>query len=255
MQLRFLAFAAGLAVASTASGDTGLPQMMIRVEGQAHAPGEYAVVAGGRLSQAMVAARPKFEAYGPGVAFLRESERVRQVRLRAGLEHDLTILQKSKDSSIANAATDLSLWLDAHDATGRIPLAVNDMRLMQVQPKSDPTLESGDVLIIPSRPNTIKVMGAVAATCELDHEPLRDARDYLSDCPTNAGADPNDLYVIQPDAHILRLGIAMWNRADPQSVAPGGVIFVPIRQRAVDTVDATFNAEFAAFVATQVLRP
>jgi len=255
MQLRSLALAAGLAVAFSASGDTGLPPMMIRVEGQAHAPGQYTVVAGGRLSQALAAARPKLEAYEPGIALVRESERVEQIRLRAGLEHDLITLQKSKDSSIANAATGLLRWLDGHDATGRIPLSVNDMRLMQVQPKSDPPLESGDVLIIPSRSKTIKVMGAVAAPCELHHEPLRDARDYLSACPTNAGADPNDLYVVQPDAHTVRIGIAMWNRADPQSVAPGGVIYVPIRQRAVDTVDGTFNAEFAAFVATQVLHP
>lgn len=36
---------------------------------------------------------------------------------------------------------------------------------------------------------------------------------------------------------------------------PGGVIFVPLRQHAVAAVDSTFNAEFAAFIATQALQP
>ncbi|MNC79941.1 hypothetical protein D3C75_1325760 [compost metagenome] len=54
---------------------------------------------------------------------------------------------------------------------------------------------------------------------------------------------------------VQRIGIALWNRAGPQAVAPGGVIFVPLRQHAIDAVDSAFNAEFAAFIATQALQP
>ncbi|UUS13455.1 capsule biosynthesis GfcC family protein [Stenotrophomonas sp. CD2] len=79
--------------------------------------------------------------------------------------------------------------------------------------------------------------------------------DYLRDCTVTSAADRNDLYVVQPDMTVQKVGVAQWNRTDPQAVAPGGVIFVPLRQHAIDAVDSAFNAEFAAFIATQAPHP
>jgi len=228
---------------------------MVHVEGQVHTPGDYALPAGARLSHLLAAARPANQAYLPGVALFRERDRLEQVRLRAGIEHDLIDLQANKNPAIAEVAGQLLQWVDARDATGRVPLTTTDVRLMQVQPAEDPLLASKDRLHLPMRPMTVTVMGAVRAICELPHQPERDARDYLQDCPVTTAADPSDLYVVQPDMVVQRLGIALWNRADPQAVAPGGVIYVPIRQRAADRLDRSFNTDFATFIATQALTP
>ncbi len=256
MQLRFLALAAGLVWACTAWTATARPaSLLARVDGQVHAPGDYTLAAGARLSSLLAAARPDTQAYLPGAALFRENDRLEQVRLRAGIEHDLADLQDHKRPEIAMAAEQLLQWIDARDATGRVPLAATDARLMQVQPAADPVLASKDRLYFPSRPKNITVMGAVGAACELPHQPERDARDYLRDCPATKAADPSDLFVIQPDMVIQQLGIALWNRADPQAVAPGGVIYVPLHQRAISGVDRSFNTDFAAFIATQALTP
>ncbi|QHB71208.1 capsule biosynthesis GfcC family protein [Stenotrophomonas sp. 364] len=256
MQLRFLALATGLVWSCTTW--TAMAQsasLIARVDGQVHAPGDYTLATGARVSSLLATARPGTQAYLPGAALFREHDRLEQVRLRAGIEHDLIDLQDHKRPEIAKVAEQLLQWIDARDATGRVPLATTDVRLMQVQPMADPVLAPGDKLHFPPRPTTITVMGAVGAACELPHQPERDARDYLRDCSITKAADPSDLFVIQPDMVVQRIGIALWNRADPQTVAPGGVIYVPLREREINKVDPSFNTDFAAFIATQALTP
>lgn len=256
MQLRFLALATGLVWSCTTWTATAQSAPLIaRVDGQVHAPGEYTLATGARLSSLLAAARPDTQAYLPGAALFREHDRLEQVRLRAGIEHALVELQDHKRPEIAKVAAQLLQWIDTRDATGRVRLAATDVRLMQVQPLANPVLAPKDKLHLPIRPTTITVMGAVDAACELPHQSERDARDYLRDCPITKAADPSDLFVIQPDMVVQQIGIALWNRADPQAVAPGGVIYVPMRQGEINKVDPSFNTDFAAFIATQALTP
>ncbi len=257
MGFRFLPLLAALLAAGPAlANKSPAPgNLEVVVDGALSAPGSYTVAVGTRLSRLLATTQPTADAYLPALALYRPHARLQQVRLRAGLQHDLDLLEEHQDPQIADAATGLSRWLQDHPASGRIRLPVNDMRLMQVQAGSDPVLEQGDVLIAPRRPATITVVGAVESTCELTHQPLRDAHEYLRECAATPAADPDELYVVQPDMTVQKIGIALWNRADPQPVAPGGVIFVPLRQHAVAAVDSTFNAEFAAFIATQALQP
>ncbi|MBN5091057.1 capsule biosynthesis GfcC family protein [Stenotrophomonas maltophilia] len=257
MALRFLLLLAVLLAsgAALANGSAASRNLEVVAEGALLAPGSYTVAAGTRLSQLMATTHPASDAYLPGIALYRKGARPQQVRLRAGLQYSLDLLEEDQDPQIATAATALSRWLQDHPASGRMPLPINDMRLMQVQRGSDPILEQGDALRVPRRPNKITVLGAVESACELPHQPLRDVRDYLRDCTVTSAADRNDLYVVQPDMTVQKVGVAPWNRTDPQAVAPGGVIFVPLRQHAIDAVDSAFNAEFAAFIATQAPHP
>lgn len=226
----------------------------VQVTGAVSTPGTFDIPSGGRLADALIAAHPTDDAYLTGSLFLRESARAAQRRLRVGIAHDLQELQKSSRPSIAQAAISLAQWLEEHPATGRVRQSINP-RLMQVQPQANPVLAHGDTVVVPARPATIRVMGAVLAECQLKHDPLRDARDYLRDCATTDAAEPDDLYVIQPDGNVQQLGIAAWNRSDPQAVAPGGTLYVPLEKSSVRKVDESFNSEFAAFIATQPIDP
>lgn len=230
------------------------PQVRVEVTGNVRTPGQFDIPAGGRLADALIAARPAPDAYLPGTMFLQEQAKRPQLRLRAGLAHDLAQLQRSANADIQQAAGVLARWLEDHQATGRVRQSV-DMRLIQVQPQSNPVLGTGDAIVVPGRPQVIRVMGAVLAECRVQHEPLRDAKDYLRRCPASAAADRNDVYVIQPDGLIQQLGIALWNRADPQPIAPGGTLYVPLAESAAAAVDGAFNSEFAAFIATQPITP
>lgn len=229
-------------------------QVTVSAFGNVQNPGTFTIPVGGRVSDLLIAARPSEAAYLPGLMFKREQARLNQLRLRAGLLHDLSEMQRSSKADVQTAASALAKWLDNHHATGRV-LQQSDFRLLQVQPRSNPALAAGDSLTVPTRPKTIRIIGAVAAYCELEHIPLRNAQDYLHDCPSSTAADRNYVYVIQPDGTVQQLGVAAWNRADPQTIAPGGSLYIPFAISKAGVIDDDFNHEFAAFIATQPMTP
>ena len=68
----------------------------------------------------------------------------------------------------------------------------------------------------------------------------------------SAFADPDWLYVIEPDGRVFRQGIALWNRSAALALAPGAVLYVPFKPRAIEpAADADFNRDMARFIATQ----
>jgi hypothetical protein len=233
---------------------TGVQAAQIHIEGAAEAAGEYELSAGARLADGLLLARPNTDAYALGTSLERPHALKAQVRLRAGLQYGAGQLAESADAQVVTLAQALQTWLETHPATGRTPIT-GPARLIQVQPANNPVLATGDRLRFPLQPRTITVMGAVEQECELPHVPQRDARDYLRDCHPSPLADRNDIYVIQPDGRIQQLGIGLWNRADPQAVAPGGTVFVPVRASLIKHIDPLFNSDFATFIATQPINP
>ncbi|MCY1436611.1 Capsule biosynthesis GfcC [compost metagenome] len=114
-------------------------------------------------------------------------------------------------------------------------------------------LSAGDALIYPPRPTTVRVEGAVTSECELPHTPLQPAVDYLKACPRDAGANPDLVYVIQPDGKVIEEGVALWNETKPVPPAPGARIYVPVHSSGMGDPTPDLNAELAAFIATQPL--
>jgi len=257
MQIRSIALVASLLLSALpvcAAGQDAQSTLQVQVTGQVRTAGTFDIPPGGRLADALIAAHPTQDAYLAGTLFLRERERTAQRRLHAGLVHDLQELQKSSRPGVVQTAAALAQWLEEHQASGRVRQYIAP-RLMQVQPQANPVLAQGDTVVVPPRPTTVRVMGAVVADCRLKHEPLRDALDYLRDCVASDAADRNELYVIQPDGNVQKMGIAAWNRSDSQAVAPGGTLYVPLEQSSARIVDEDFNSEFAAFIATQPVTP
>ena len=235
-----------------AQPDSGAVQ--VQVSGEVRRAGTIQISKGGRLADVLHVAQPTAEAYLLGASLQREPEREAQMRQRAGLQYILQQLPGHEDEDVRRVGVQLDTWLRAHPATGRLRLML-ERRLMQAQPLANPPAGSGDRILIPRRPQTVHLIGALQAPCELPHDPLMDAPEYLAQCPVSAAADADTLYVVQPDGLVQTLGVAAWNRADPQAVAAGGTIYVPIRQSALEELDTAFNEEFASFVATQPVEP
>lgn len=225
----------------------------VSVEGAVQAPGQYTVPANARIGDAVIAAKPDIHAYVLGAALIRDQARTEQIRLKAGLLYDLQELGKHRDSAIATSADQLANWLQAQPITGRVPGQQLEPRLLRLRPELNPEVRPGDQVIYPTRPDQIKVIGAVKQSCELPQVPAQDANAYLLACPASTAADHDNIYVIQPDGVVQPIGIALWNRSSPQPLAPGAILYVPIAERAVRTVDPEFNRQFADFLATQLL--
>lgn len=209
-----------------------------------------------RLSDAALAAQPLPSAYLLGAAWLRPSLRRHQLRLKAGVLFDLTSLQqrarRQDHPALAALAGSLHDWIAPMPVRGR-ELALLDPRVVEVDASANLPLRDGDRLYYPWRPRSIRVVGAVRHPCTLPLVPLQDARRYLAACPSSAQADLDTIYVIEPDGRVFVQGIALWNRGAARFLAPGAVIYVPLRPRSIAPIDPGLNHDLAAFLATQLL--
>ncbi|WP_255516484.1 capsule biosynthesis GfcC family protein [Luteimonas suaedae] len=243
-----------LAIAASAPALGQPPALRATVEGAVQRPGVHEFPAGSRLADAALAAMPDPQAYPLGAALLRREAVIAQTRAKAGLLYDLQALQSQArtGAEVAVAADRLRQWLGTLPVTGRVRNRL-EPRALEADPRENRPLADGDRFLYPLRPDSIRVVGLVAQACELEHVPLRDAKAYLHDCPPAPLSDRDWLYVIQPDGHVERLGIAAWNRSAPHPLAPGAVLYVPLSERALGEIDAGFNAALADFIATQPL--
>lgn len=210
-----------------------------------------------RLSDAALAAQPLPQAYMLGAAWLRPNLLESQRRLKAGVLFDLTSLQRrahdDDKSELATIAGSLAAWITSMPVTGRQPGSLLDPRAVEVNAEQNLPVATGDRLYYPLRPDTIRVVGAVRQNCTLPLVPLQDARNYLASCPGTGEADLDNIYVIEPDGRVFVQGIALWNRSAPRVLAPGALIYVPLRARAIKAIDPALNGDLAAFLATQLL--
>jgi hypothetical protein len=241
----------GLTLSTTMFANT-----RIEVLGAVSAPGEKEIAEGLRLGDLMGQLRIDPLGYWLGASWQRESLKQEQQRLKAGVLFDLIQLQRlallQDEPSLANAARRLNEQVTQLPVTGRRfyrldPLAV------ELNLAHSPKLQGGDRLIFPLRPDSIRVTGAVSNDCKLPFAPLQQAYQYAQQCPALAEADPDYLYLIQPDGQVSRLGIALWNREEEAPPAPGAILLIPLDATRVDAITPDLNRELAEFLATQPL--
>lgn len=250
------AIVAILCLGLAAAALPALAQMQIRIEGAVDHPGVLNVKDSARLSDAALAAQVQPGAYMLGAAWLRPSLQPKQQRLKAGVLFDLDSLHlrslQHGDDALAEEVGRLRNWVATLPVTGRTP-ALLDPRPVEADAAANLPLLPGDRLFYPSRPGTIRIVGAVRQPCTLPLHPMQDARIYLAACPYARRADRDWIYVIEPDGRVFHQGVALWNRSRPLSLAPGAMIYVPLPARAARRVDDTLNHDVATFLATQTL--
>lgn len=229
-------------------------QPVVKFSGEIESSHSHFPAPDGRLASALLAARPSSRAFPPATVFTREAARKEQIRLKAGIEHDLDQLMIHGEPTIASLAGRLRRWIARMPVTGRKGI-VTDARLMELQPQHNPRIEAGDTITYLARPSTVEVVGAVVKPCTIEHSPLDDATDYVKKCPSTGEADPDQIVVIQIDGTIQIQGVALWNRSDPQHVSPGSRILVPIATREIAQIAPDLNEDLSRFIATQLPSP
>lgn len=226
------------------------------VSGEVRNPGPIPLAPEARLLDVITASQPDAQGYWLGAAWLRQPLLAQQARLKAGVLFDLQTLQRAALAAgregRALAAARLYQQVQALPVTGR-QRAMLDPVAVEVGFAPNPLVSEGDRLVYPSRPHSVRVVGAVAAACTLAFQALQRPLDYLHACPALAEADRDYLWLIQPDGHVTRLGIAAWNREEGTPPAPGSTLLVPIRSDDLDPPTPELNQQLAEFLATQPL--
>src|SRR5690606_35470208 len=132
--------------------------------------------------------------------------------------------------------------------TGRVPAELNPLQLMI--PTRNPLLEPGDRLVYPTRPDHVRVLGAVQAPCVLAFDVQAQLRAYLRQCPAHAAMDKDQVFVIQPDGRVQEVGIAARN-AQPVNIAVGAVIYRPVSSALLSPDTPGFIRDAADLLAIQ----
>lgn len=229
----------------------------VTVSGRVAHAGVQHLPAQSRLSDAVLKADVLPDAYPLGAAWLRASLRETQSRWKAGLLYDVGLLRAQArlddKPAVLKLASRLQRRWRALPVTGRQRQVLLDPRPLEISTQNR-LLGDGDRIVYPPRPHTVRVVGAVAQPCFLSFVAMQTARQYRAACPLTAVASVDWLYIIEPDGRVTRRGIALWNRRPAQPVAPGAMIYVPIKSDVLPkTVRAVFNDDAARFLSTQVL--
>jgi protein involved in polysaccharide export with SLBB domain len=218
----------------------------VRLEGEFNSAGVYGVEPGETLGQLIQRAGGlTAQAYLYGAQFLREStKKEQQVRLDQFVMEMERQSQQTIAMRTANAPIEETALLSAQagneqqriqrlrrlQATGRIVLDLNPnkndlSKLMNLQ------LEDGDRFIVPPRPATVNVLGAIYNANSFLNDPQLRIRDYVE----KAGgytrtADKTHVYLIRADGSVVpRNGheSLLGKAFDAGHLEPGDTIVVP----------------------------
>ncbi len=222
----------------------------VEIAGEVMRPGTYSILEGETLSQLLERAggfTPR--AYPAGASFTRESvktlQQMQMQTLADRIEQSLTSLQ-FKETDNAKMATSMAAQqelvkrLRNTEATGRIVVELDNPNRMRAE-DHDMVLSNGDKLYVPSRNDTISVLGAVYSPNALRHSKGMTVAQYLNEAggATSVG-DMNNLYVIRADGKVhalsnYREGWWIFRKGLMSSqLNPGDTIIVPEKVEWVD---------------------
>lgn len=240
-------------------------QTAVRLEGRVLHPGDHQLGTEARLLDAVRAAAIRPDAYLLGAAWLHADSQASQRALKLGLLFDLGVIARSARLhgrlSRAELAERLAIQLGVMAVTGREVNTMDPVRL-ELDPRANRRLSSGDRIVYPSRPSDVTVRGAVSDDCVLAFVALRSAAEYVRNCSLHSEADADWVYIVQPEGVVVRRGVAVWNGERSEPPAPGAQIVVPLRDGGGSDGDdelveggiRRFNDALATFIATQPLK-
>jgi len=222
---------------------TDRQSVLVRVEGEVVNPGNYYVppntpledivqLAGGFTQRAFV--------FGAGLS--RQSIASQQ---KKSFEEAIDLFEIAlastplqSDSITAQRAPEVQLGA-AKETLSKLREAKPDGRLvLETKPDSQSlprgiTLENGDRLVIPPRPTSIGVFGAVyrPASFQSDETNPRRIREYIELAGgTLEAANRDDVFVVRANGSVLTRSQGAFNA----KAIPGDVVFVPIRTKTND---------------------
>ena len=224
-------------------------RVYVRVEGEVSNPGVYQMSSGDNL-QSLVdkAGGLTRDAYLFGSAFYREEVKKTQTdnfeklirRLEAESSAALTQSSQSNGASDTLAATAQARIQVAQAAqrqaldrlrtikpTGRIALDVPASGGDSVANLPALRLESGDRLVVSSRPDFVYVFGSVNVESALIHKPGKTVVDYLEQAGLTSGADRENVILVRADGSAQTNSSNWSNSVLRTQVMPGDTLVLP----------------------------
>lgn len=100
-----------------------------------------------------------------------------------------------------------------------------DIDLIRINDSYNSLIDGRFLLVLPPRPSTVTVLGAVAQTGDLAWQGQKTSKDYLKQAGLLDNAETSFVWIIQPDGKAIKQPIAYWNHQE-QDIAPGASLYV-----------------------------
>ncbi len=222
---------------------------LVSLEGEVGSPGVYQLAPGDTL-QSVVARAGGFtpQAYLYGIEFSREETRQRQrENLTAAIARleSLSAVQAARDAAnrrddptgaastvaVSNAATQAQLSrLRNVQPNGRIALELAP-EVSSLVALPEVPLESGDRIVVPTRPGFVTVAGAVVNSNAFLWRPGRTAGEYLRMAGADEAAETANMFILRADGTVSHANDSRSlfgrNNLESQVMQPGDALIVP----------------------------
>lgn len=207
-----------------------------------------------RLSEWLLQNSKNNEAYYLGTSWLAKSEITEQTIQKNTLLQTLDKLPAPKrEPSFETSRKALRTLIEEMPVTGRVALPATNPRFLEIQPKLNPILSSGDRVTIPTAPTSITVIRSDGLLCKVRYQANVEARQYFRACRSQQVLT-DWAWIVEPDGTVKKVSTAAWNESKQDVPAPGSWIWSPPRGSGWTSREAQiFSEQFTAFLATQAL--
>lgn len=217
--------------------------LKVNLYGEVRFPGEYTIRKGESLNEVINRAGGFTEfSYPEGAIFTRQALRAQQQQQLNKLSEDLRrdIAAKSFNSSITDAAlsyTDMKNLIDdlaKVKAVGRLVINLPSI----VEGKRDIPLENNDSLYIPSKKNSITVMGEINFSSSHIYDSTLTVDDYIARSGgLKQRADDDRIYIVKASGLVkVPDGGSWFGPSKDEMLEPGDTIIVPLNTEHVDNL-------------------
>ncbi|WP_197469509.1 SLBB domain-containing protein, partial [Oleiphilus sp. HI0125] len=175
-------------------------------------------------------------AYVPGAVFtrieLKEQQEKRLQEMQRRLAEDIAKAQlvekdASRRSGDIGKAQELLTQLQQTPALGR--LVVDLRKVLAEDPDYSIPLQNGDALTIPSRKNSVTIIGEVQLPISQVFEPKLDYTDYIERSGgTTDKADEDRIYIIKANGGVQLPDSGHWFASNDAQMEPGDTVVVPL---------------------------
>lgn len=205
----------------------------VLLSGEVARPGLYSIRKGETLADVLRRAGGVTEqAYPYGAVFTRRSVKQAQAEgfRRTARELNSALLavtaRRNVNAEGIAAAAALARSFETTDAVGRVVVEA-DPQVLEQRADLNTTLEAGDTLFVPKRPNFVIAVGDVLNPGALQFAAGKKVSDYLRESGGfQQSSDKRRVFLVYPNGVARPVSMGAWTRAD-MVVPPGSTIVVP----------------------------
>ncbi|GAB3520367.1 capsule biosynthesis GfcC family protein [Photobacterium alginatilyticum] len=176
------------------------------------------------LSQEQTKLVSSNDIFWTGAALFERFPHPQKQRVVNQLKQLASVGKREWEEEQSQAAFKLAAYIENLKVGQRIftPL---DYDIVRIEPAKNPLVNNDMTLVLPSRPSTVLITGAVTEPKVVSWQERGNANSYLKHAVTLNNSANSEVWVIQPDGQVEQHPIAYWNQKHFE-IAPGATIYL-----------------------------